>query len=102
MYILIKQGDPQEKALVLAAYHKETSLPTGYEDQFIEFENYEQPPMPESIIGKRPVLYANLVTKELFYEYVDAPLTQDERIILLEERLTFIQQALDDLLLGGM
>ncbi|OPX04969.1 hypothetical protein [Geobacillus sp. LEMMY01] len=100
MYILTREGDAQEKALVLAAYHKDTPLPPGH--QFIEFENYEQPPIPETRFGKEPVLYANLVTKELFYEYIDRSLTQDEELQQLKERQALMQQALDDLLLGGM
>lgn len=39
-------------------------------------------PTPENIQGKIPVLFINPQTRELFYEYEDAPKTQGK--ILLE------------------
>lgn len=56
-------------------------------------------PEPTEQEGKRPVLYCNPKTKELWYEYEDIPKTKEE---ILEEKVATIQQALDDLILGGM
>jgi hypothetical protein len=51
---------------------------------------------------KNPVLYCNPQTKEVWYEYEDRPLTPEEEIQQLKVRQALMQQALDDLLLGGM
>ncbi|MCX8045745.1 MAG: hypothetical protein N3A70_02540 [Anoxybacillus gonensis] len=52
-------------------------------------------PEPEQVAGKNPVMYYDKETNSVYYEYVSRPLTQEERIELL-------QKALDNLLLGGM
>ncbi|KXG09958.1 hypothetical protein AT864_01518 [Anoxybacillus sp. P3H1B] len=77
-----------------------------------ELENYIEVgeiPTSEVIAGKMPILMYNLETNELFYEYVDRPLTPEEKLQLLKqenqdlkERIEITQQALDDLILGGM
>lgn len=60
------------------------------------------PPLPETKTGKNAVLYINLETNQLWYEYVDRPLTPEEELQQLKERQALMQQALDDLLLGGI
>ncbi|GEC88581.1 MULTISPECIES: hypothetical protein [Brevibacillus] len=57
-------------------------------------------PTPDNIAGKEAVLYFNPTTKEFSYEYVDKPLTQDEKIAQLEQQLKITQDALDALLLA--
>lgn len=61
-------------------------------------------PEPTPQDGKMALLYINPITKELWYEYVDRPLTSEEetkkRITQLEEQLKITQDALDALLLG--
>jgi hypothetical protein len=59
-------------------------------------------PQRDHIPGKVPVLHINPQTKELWYEYVDekTPLTDD--VNALKNQIQLMQQALDDLLLGGM
>jgi hypothetical protein len=66
-------------------------------------------PEPEAIQGKTAKAYVNPQTKEFWYEYVDRPLTPEEKLQLLEQenqdlknRIDLMQQALDELLLGGM
>jgi len=67
------------------------------------------PPAPEQQIGKGVILIADKDTKTAWFEYVDRPLTPEEKIQLLEQenqelknRIEIMQQALDELLLGGM
>lgn len=54
---------------------------------------------PENIEGKYSIMYYNPQTNSIFYEYFDIPSTPEEE---LRQRIDLIQQALDDLLLGGM
>lgn len=56
-------------------------------------------PEPQQIEGKSPIMYINPSTKEVFYEYIDIPKTKEE---LQEERITMLEQAINDLILGGM
>ncbi|MCM0627370.1 hypothetical protein M5J14_23005 [Lysinibacillus sp. OL1_EC] len=44
-------------------------------------------PEPKYVVGKLDVLYVNAVTKETYYEYVDAPLTEDEKYGQINEAL---------------
>lgn len=66
------------------------------------------PPAPNQI-GKTARLCLDIESRELYYDYVDRPLTPEEKVQLLEQenqelknRIDLMQQALDDLLLGGM
>lgn len=66
-------------------------------------------PEAEAIIGKQANLYYNRQDDVFYYEYVDRPLTPEEKLQLIEQenqdlknRIELMQQALDDLLLGGM
>lgn len=45
---------------------------------------------PDKIAGKAPILYCNPVTKEIFYEYVDRKLTQEE---INNQKITELQKA---------
>ena len=44
-------------------------------------------PRPTQEVGKAGVLYINPVTKKLWYEYVDRPLSQEELLAKVVERL---------------
>jgi hypothetical protein len=59
-------------------------------------------PLPDNIEGKTPILYVNPTNSTFWYEYEDRTLTPEEELKQLKERQKLIQQALDDLLLGGM
>lgn len=48
-------------------------------------------PQPENIEGKSPIMFVNLSTKQIGYDYVDIPKTKEE---LLEEQLTIFQNKL--------
>ena len=53
-------------------------------------------PEPEQIEGKMPVLYYNPQTNSVYYEYVERPLTEEERIAQLEQAILELT-----MLLGG-
>jgi hypothetical protein len=62
----------------------------------------ESIPEPEVIPGKVPVLKFDTNNMQFYYEYVDRQLTPEEELQQLKERIEIMQQALDELLLGGM
>jgi hypothetical protein len=53
-------------------------------------------PDPEQVDGKVPVLYYNPQSNSVYYEYVDRPLTEQERITQLEQAILEMT-----MLLGG-
>ena len=53
----------------------------------------ESIPQPEVIVGKAPVLYGDNITKTLWYEYINIPLTPEQ---LLEQKLTNINLSISD------
>jgi hypothetical protein len=63
-------------------------------------------PQPEFIEGKVPILKYNQTNNTLYYEYEDIPPTKEEllekEIEQLRQQLQLTQQALDELILGGM
>jgi hypothetical protein len=103
MFILIDKNGTPQRSKVIATFHSSIPLPSNIpQNEFIELPNYEQPPFVNVPMGKEAVLYVNLETNELFYEFEDRPLTLEEKLQQLEERQNLIEQALDELLLGGM
>jgi hypothetical protein len=62
--------------------------------QALNIEAVTPPNPPENQIGKDAILFLDTIKKELFWEYIDRPLTNEEKINLM-------QSALDDLILGG-
>ena len=54
-------------------------------------------PEPEQIEGKNAVLYYNPETNSVYYEYIDRPLTDQERIEQLEKAILELT-----MLLGGV
>jgi hypothetical protein len=81
----------------------------GKTQEHLEQEGYlvDSIPEPQEVEGKIPVLKFD--GTNLYYEYVDRPLTPEEKLQLLEQenqdlknRVELMQQAMDELLLGGM
>jgi hypothetical protein len=61
---------------------------------------------PERIEGKRPKMFFNPITWQVFFEYEDSlpetpAVDQTEEINRLKNQVSLIQQALDDMLLNG-
>jgi hypothetical protein len=94
-----------EKAIVRQYINLDyVEKPVGVEG--FEIAEIPQPPIPP--IGKEVQTFVNPITKDFFYEYTDRPLKPEEKIQLLEQeneelkaRIEVMQQALDELLLGG-
>lgn len=76
-------------------FDKVTGIPEEDQIQGIFIEK-----IPEPIIqdGKNPILHINPNTKEMWYEYVDIPKTQEqiqqEKITALEQQLEVTNQAI--------
>lgn len=81
----------EENQVTLTHYMPE-QLPEEMKAQGVEVGEI---PEPEERERKMPVLYINPDTKELWYEYVDRPLTE-------EERMQEMEQILADMLLDQM
>lgn len=58
-------------------------------------------PEPIEMVGKVANLLRNADSLELYYEYVDRPLTQEEENTQLKQQIQLMQQALDDVILNG-
>lgn len=72
------------------------------ESQVVTIEAVTPPNPPENQIGKDTVMFLDTIANELIWEYVDRPLTDAETILRQQEQIALMQQALDELLLGGM
>lgn len=63
-------------------------------------------PQPTASAGKSPVLKIDLQTKQMYYIYVDnaGNTTNDylTRIKKIENQMKLLQQAVDDIIIGGM
>jgi|HigsolmetaAR203D_1030402.scaffolds.fasta_scaffold00989_15 hypothetical protein len=84
----------EDKAIVTVIEYQHDGL-TDDNSMLVNSIPEEQPQ-----VGKSGVLYVNPRTKELWYEYLDRPLTPEEKIAQLEEQLRITQEAVDALLLG--
>ncbi|WP_446662939.1 hypothetical protein [Geobacillus sp. CCR] len=67
------------------------------------------PTIDNTLVGKYGVLVADPATKTVSVEYRDRPLTPEEKLQLIEQenrelknQIEIMQQAMDELLLGGM
>lgn len=61
----------------------------------------ESIPTFKEVSGKNQVLYYDK-RRGFWCEYIDIPLTPEQEAQQLKERIKIMQQALDELLLGGM
>ncbi|MGG4447646.1 hypothetical protein [Brevibacillus porteri] len=79
------------------AYNDEVFAEMAYEGDFIKVSSL---PKPDDIPQKIAFLKVDTQAKKLVYEYVDRPMTQDEKIDQLEAKLKATQDALDAILLA--
>lgn len=79
----------ETKAKVLAVYTDDTNINTVAIAEL---------PEPESQLGKNSELFINPNTGELFYEYIDKPLTETEQV--LQQRISDLETVI--LQLGGV
>ncbi len=71
--IIVSTAISETKAKVHAVYTDDTSFTSV---------SIETLPVAENQLGKVPELYINPVTGQLFYEYMDKPLTEGEQVLL--------------------
>jgi hypothetical protein len=90
-YDMITEG----KAFVRRRYYRPEELPQEEIDKGVMVESI---PAPEIIAGKNEVLYINPTTLEMWYEYVDRPLTQDEEMAQIKGQVLEMQDAINFLL----
>lgn len=95
----------EEKAKVLSTYNDETPITQV---------DIKELPLPEKIKGKTAELYINPLTGELWYEYVDIPMSEIEILLsgkqsILEKENETMRRAQSDqdelimqLMLGGI
>jgi hypothetical protein len=74
-------------------------IPENVKDRVIEVDNV---PEPQELVGKYPVAKWDDVNKKVYFEYLDRPLTQEEEMTQLKEKQELMQQAIDDLIFGGV
>jgi hypothetical protein len=84
--------------LVTLIYHVE--LPVDLRER--PHIQVEELPVGENRKGKSAVMYLNPQTEEVWFEYTDRKLTLEEENQDLKEKQALMQQALDELILGGM
>ena len=105
MKYLFYEKETETRAKIMLIYHVEPPR------ELLDNGNYitlNELPTPEIIEGKTELPYCNPQTGEFWYEYIDRPLTEEEKIELLKkeneelkEQQAIIQSALDELILGG-
>jgi hypothetical protein len=97
--LLIYPKDSNAEAVPVNAIHyKYDDLPEQVKNQGKVLDIPDQEPYPDKV----GVLYINPQTDELWWEYKPKKPTPEEELQQLKERIQLMQQALDDLLLGGM
>lgn len=97
---IINTIESDNKAKVLSVFTDETNVID------VDIQNI---PTPNAPLGKYPQLYINLENNELFYEYLDIPLSDAEellmsRLVESENKNAILEQSILELsmLLGGM
>ncbi|WDU84192.1 hypothetical protein [Caloramator sp. Dgby_cultured_2] len=76
-------------------FHPQHGLGKTQEELEQEGILIEELPEPQQIEGKIAVLYCNPVTKDVWYEYEDRPLTKEEQ---LELQIKTLQETILELL----
>jgi len=103
-YLFYKQEN-ENKAFVELIYYQQ---PESVQDVLLNYDGYlikDEIPKEEYLVGKISKLYCNPQTGELWYEYVDRPLTTDEianqKLQENEQRLADIEAAIAAILGGA-
>lgn len=103
-YIMYEKNEQGKNIVTYTSF--ETNLPQDILSRCVYIEDYF---LPEPQFMKEAICLYDEVNNKIYYEYVDRPPTSDEQIELLKQeneelksRIELMQQALDDLLLGGM
>ena len=102
MNYLFYEKESEERAKVVLIYHVEPPQNLLNSRDYITVDEVQEPEQKE---GKSPLLYCNPQTGDVWYEYVDRPLTPEETLNKkLEEQQSQIEELtllLGDMVLGG-
>ena len=88
MIALFHEAVSSEKDRVTVIHYKPERLPEEQKKAIILIEDEALPEAGDLKKGKKAVLYVNPKTKELWYEYEDRPLTQEELLSEISAKLT--------------
>lgn len=94
--ILFGELETAERLKVNAINHTSDTIPLDAKQTVLKVDTL---PAKEILYGKRAVTYANPKTGEIWYEYVDRPLTQEEVIGDLVATNRDISAKLDSIIL---
>lgn len=84
MIYVTYENTKEAKAKVTGQFYNEATFDQLPKENGLKVE---QVPSPEYKIGKDAILHYNKETEELYYEYVDRPLTTEEEIVKLKEAM---------------
>lgn len=99
MVFLKYEIETDVRAKVLLIHNYPDELDVAFKAQGILVDSV---PVPNAPTGKVPSLYINPKTNEMWYEYNDVPLSEQElENMNLKTRISLIEAALDELILGG-
>lgn len=88
-----------EKSEVYLVHYEPNLLPEEMQNQGIDVE--QNPiPQPENRPRKFAKLYINTVTKEMWYEYFDRPLTTEEHLEDAKMQILQLQDIINSFVLG--
>lgn len=97
MNYLFFEKETETRAVVTLMYH--VTPPPEFDG--VPRIEVEEMPLPEPTFAKDAIMYANPTTGEVWFEYIDRPLTPQEENQRLKEKQELMQKALDELILGG-
>ena len=104
-YLFYKQEN-ENKAFVELIYYQQ---PESVQDVLLNYDGYlikDEIPKEEYLVGKISKLYCNPQTGELWYEYVDRPLTSEEianqKLVEQQAQIDELTLMLGDMILGGI
>lgn len=91
---LFLEKETEQKARIMCVHNFPDMLSEKEKQNGVLVDLYNEPEHQE---GKIALPYWNYETKEVFFEYVDAQLSDNERIKQLEEKLALMEAAFANL-----
>lgn len=99
--MIFVQTDENLRVIYTNYFPLDSKLGLGLTEEELLSKGYlvESIPAPQNIEGKTHTLFFDGI--EFTYEYQDEILSPEQEILKLKNQQTLMQQALDDLILGG-
>ncbi len=92
---LFYEKETDTKAKVMLIYNVEPPEELISNGNYIKVENV---PEPIQVKGKSTLPYCNPETKEVWYEYVDKPLSSEEQLKELQEQINTLNIAMAEIM----